>query len=355
MDYYEGKFMHFNVLKLKKRLEKLELLLNSTSDINKKIELSRDIFSLRIMINYVSGSEYKNPEKEKFFDDCLIDKNEELVSLINSHGWDIYKSMYFYSLGFRLPWRIIKDRKIDDKEYIEILELFLKTYDKRLLDIYNYLREEERIELCPKRFESNKDALGLNIHLTSIDESYVLSRWNNKISSASILPHELGHAFLMKGTNSTKGLVNKNSSIFFEAYSIFLEFIFFDFLRNTKYYKNTIREEYYKLDAFFALVEYHYGEILSFGDITISGENLCTKDGKKVNTYYIRLLLSNVLAMYFTDLYRNDKKTFMKEISCFFEMFGNASEEELLSHFNLCNIVEGSKHVMNEYIRSYRK
>ena len=119
--------------------------------------------------------------------------------------------------------------KIDDKEYIELLELFLKTYDKRLLEIYNYLKEEERIELCPKRFESNKNALGLNIHLTSIDESYVLSRWNNKISSASILPHELGHAFLMKGTNSTKGLVNKNSSIFFEAYSIFLEFIFLIF------------------------------------------------------------------------------------------------------------------------------
>ena len=46
----------------------------------------------------------------------------------------------------------------------------------------------------------------------------------------------------MKGTNSTRGLVNKNSSIFFEAYSIFLEFIFFDFLRNTKYSKNAIRE-----------------------------------------------------------------------------------------------------------------
>ena len=183
--------------------------------------------------------------------------------------------------------------------------------------------------------------------MTSIDESYVLSRWNNKISSASILPHELGHAFLMKGTNSTKGLINKNSSIFFEAYSIFLEFIFFDFLRNTKYSKNAIREEYYKLDSFFALVEHHYGEILSFGDKIISGENL--------NTYYIRLLLSNVLAMYFTDLYRNDKITFMKEISCFFELFGCASEEELLSHFNLGKIIEGSKHVMNEYIRSYRK
>ena len=339
--------MHFNVLKLEKRLKKLELLLNSTNDINKKIELSRDIRSLRIMINYVSGCEYKNPEEVKFFDDCLIYKNEELVSFLNVYGWDIYKSIYFYSSGFRLPWRIIKDRKIDDKEYIELLELFLKTYDKRLLEIYNYLREEERIELCPKRFESNKNALGLNIHLTSIDESYVLSRWNNKISSASILPHELGHAFLMKGTNSTKGLINKNSSIFFEAYSIFLEFIFFDFLRNTKYSKNAIREEYYKLDSFFALVEHHYGEILSFGDKIISGENL--------NTYYIRLLLSNVLAMYFTDLYRNDKITFMKEISCFFELFGCASEEELLSHFNLGKIIEGSKHVMNEYIRSYRK
>lgn len=59
--------------------------------------------------------------------------------------------------------------------------------------------------------------------------------------------------------------------------------------------------------------------------------------------------------MYFTDLYRNDKITFMKEISCFFEMFGSVSEEELLFHFNLGKIIEGSKHVMNEYIRSYRK
>lgn len=36
MDYYGGEFMHFNVLKLEKRLKKLELLLNSTNDINKK-------------------------------------------------------------------------------------------------------------------------------------------------------------------------------------------------------------------------------------------------------------------------------------------------------------------------------
>ena len=121
--------MHFNVLKLEKRLKKLELLLNSTNDINKKIELSRDIRSLRIMINYVSGCEYKNPEEVKIFDDSLIDKNEELASFLNVYGWDIYKSMYFYSSGFRLPWRIIKDRKIDDKEYIELLELFLNTYE----------------------------------------------------------------------------------------------------------------------------------------------------------------------------------------------------------------------------------
>ena len=96
MDYYGGEFMHFNVLKLEKRLKKLELLLNSTNDINKKIELSRDIRSLRIMINYVSGCEYKNPEEEKFFDDSLIDKNEELASFLNVYGWDIYKSMYFW-------------------------------------------------------------------------------------------------------------------------------------------------------------------------------------------------------------------------------------------------------------------
>lgn len=347
--------MHFNVLKLEKRLKRLELLLSSTNDINRKIELSRDIHSLKNMINYVSHSKYQMSEDEKIFDDSLIDKSQELVTFLNSYAWDIYKSLYCYSSGFRVPWRIVRDCKLDDKEYMYLLESFLRMYDKRLLEIYMWLKEEERIELCPKGFQNSKDALGLNIHLTSLDESYILSRWNNKISTASVLPHELGHAFLMNGTNSTKGLVNKHGSIFFEAYSIFIEFIFFDFLRNTKYAKNGLREEYYKLDSFIALIEHVHGDILKLSDIVVQGENIYTEDGKIADTYSVRLILSNVLAMYFTDLYRNDKKNFRKEISCFFEMFGNSSEEELLSHFNLKTMVDGSKHVVNEYIRSYKQ
>ena len=341
--------MHFNVLNLETRLKKLESLRDSTENINRKIELSRDIQSLKAMINYVSGSKYKILEGEKTFDDSLDCKTDELASFLSAHCWDIYKSLYCYTSGFRLPWRIIRDSKIEDREYFKLLESFLSSYDKRLFDIYNWLKEEERIELCPKKFERNANALGLNIHLTSLDESYVLSRWNNKISSASILPHELGHAFLMNGTNSTKGLVNKHGSIFFEAYSIFLELIFFDFLKNTKYSKNAIREEYYKLDGFIALVEHHYGEIL-----TVCKDELLIKEGKTDYTYSFRLILSNVLAMYFADLYRNDRKNFVRESTCFFEMLGYTSEEDLLSHFGLEKIVKGSKHVVNEYMRSYK-
>ena len=89
--------------------------------------------------------------------------------------------------------------------------------------------------------------------------------------------------------------------------------------------------------------------------MTVHGDDLYTQDGKIANVYSARLVLSNVLAMYFVDLYRNDKKKFKKKISSFFEMFGYASEEELISYFNLKTIAEGSKHVVNNYMRTYRQ
>lgn len=347
--------MHFNVLELNKRLKKLESLLVSTTDVNRRIELSRDIRSLKVLINYVSGSKYIISTSEKNFDESVLDKNNELIEFFNRNVSNIYNSLYCYSLGFRLPWRIIRDTKMNDIEYIKLVESFLRTYDKDLFELYQFLKSSERIELNPKSYADSKDAIGLNIHLTSMNESFVLARWNNKLSTASVLPHELGHAFLMNGTTSTRGLVNKHGSIFFEAYSVFLEYIFFDYLRNTKYYKNAIREEYNKLDGFLALADYQYSTILQLSDMTVHGDDLYTQDGKIANVYSTRLVLSNVLAMYFVDLYRNDKKKFKKKISSFFEMFGYASEEELISYFNLKTIAEGSKHVVNNYMRTYRQ
>lgn len=342
--------MHFNIIELEKRLKKLELLRSSVNDATKKIELSRDIRSLKVMINYASRPKYKIVD-EKLFDESMTIKNNETIQFFNKYASSIFGSLYCFSLGYRPRWRIIRDTKINDREYEKLLESFLATYDKRLLELYKWLKSEERIELNSKDYIVNNYASGLCIHLTSTDESYILSKWNNRLSTSSILPHELGHAFLLNGTNSTKSFINKNESIFFEAYSIFLEFIFFDFLRNTKYAKSAIREEYCKLDSFIALVDYQYDTILDLGDLTLNGEDLYTKDGKLANVYSTRLILSNILAMYFTDLYRNDKKNFMKEISRFFEMFGNVSDEEFLSHYNLETLTEGSKNVINTYER----
>ena len=76
--------MHFNVLNLETRLKKLESLRDSTENINRKIELSRDIQSLKTMINYVSGFKYKILEGEKTFDDSLVYKTDELASFLST-------------------------------------------------------------------------------------------------------------------------------------------------------------------------------------------------------------------------------------------------------------------------------
>ena len=255
----------------------------------------------------------------------------------------------------KLPWKFTLDKKISNCDYEKLLIDFLSVFDTRLLDIYESLKESKRIEINPKKYNIFSDALGLNVHLITSDESFILSRFNNKMSRASIIPHELGHAFIHNKTNNIDSFVCKNGSLFSEAYSIFLEMIFYDYLKNTIYFKNARSSEYNKLDSFLGISECFNSIILSFDKLTTRDGKIYLDDSSVADIYSSTLVFSNLLAMYLVNLYRNDKCKFMIKINEFFDMFGYASDEEILSYFKLEDMIYGTNSVLNEYIKTYRK
>lgn len=347
--------MRINNNDLHSRINRLEELMSSTTSDVKKLELSRDIRLLKLMLNYTEGTNYEVDSINLLFPDIMYNLNKELMVFFNRNASNIFKSLYGYSSRVRLPLKLTLDRRITDDVYDKLLIDFFKEYDKRLLDIYMLLKREERVEVNPKKYNVSSDSLGLNVHLVSSDESFIFSRFNGKIGMSSIIPHELGHSFLHLGSNNIYTFMKRNGSLFSEAYSIFLEMIFYDYLKNTKYSKSAFKAEYNKLDSFLAISEYLHSIILLF-------ENMDFKDGKlylfgsmPADTYGAKLVLSNMLAMYFVSLYRNNKKQFNIEINKFFEMYDYACDEEKLKQFKLDDMVSGTNSVLNSYIKLYKK
>ena len=347
--------MRINNSDLHSRIKRLEELMNSTANEVKKLELSRDIRLLKLMLNYTEGTNYEVDSINVLFPNIMNESNKELMNFFNKNAKKIYKSLYGYSNGTRLPWKLTLDKYISDEEYDKLLIDFLKGYDIRLLEIYELLKREERIEMNPKKYNLSVDSLGLDIHLLSTDESFIFSRFNNKIGKSSIIPHELGHSFLHQGSNNIYTFIAKNGSLFSEAYSIFLEMIFYDYLKDTMYHKSAFKAEYAKLDSFLAITEYVHSIVLLFENMTLRDGKLYLFDSMVADTYAVKLVLSNMLAMYLVDLYRNNRKQFIKEINTFFEMYKYASDEEKLKRFKLDDMVSGTNSVLNSYIKLYRK
>ena len=347
--------MRINNNDLHSRVKRLEELMSSTTNEVKKLELSRDIRLLKLMLNYTEGTNYEINNINLLFPRLMNESNRILVNFFSKNSVEIYKSLYGYSSGVKLPWRITLDRCITDIEYDKLLMDFFKKYDSRLLDIYESLKSSKRIETNPKKYNLSSGSLGLNVHLITSDESFVFSRFNNKISTSSIVPHEIGHSFLYQGSNNIYDFMIRNGSLFSEAYSIFLEMIFFDYLKDTRYSKSAFKAEYSKLDSFLAITEYLHSIILLFENMTLRDGKLYLFSSMVADTYAAKLVLSNLLAMYFVDLYRNDKKQFDREINKFFEMYGCSNDEEKLKYFGLDTMVGGTNNVFNSYIKLYKK
>ena len=348
--------MHFDINELKSRLILLEELLNSTDDKYKKIEIFNDINKIKYLIRYIDKNALFNlydtnegiigDYKEK--DDDVV--AGRIVDFFNKYTMQIRTSIGVFSNMPKLPWRVWKNTIISNKKYFELISNFMEEFNPEMLEIYNNLVQNKRIELSIDKYEGERYVRGLCFCVDNLKETYVLSRFNNKMNTGIILPHELGHAYLFY-----KSDFNNESNIFVEAYSIFIEFIFGDYLKNTVYAGSAFNNEYQRLDTFLGMVDYEFDNLIKLKGMNFDFPFYYTKDGSIGNVDTATLILSNMLGMYFAHLYRFDRDRYNNEIKVFLEMYGRTTDEEILKYFGLSNLVDGSIDTLDTYVKTYRR
>ena len=226
----------------------------------------------------------------------------------------------------------------------------MKEFNPEMLEIYNNLVQNKKIELSIDKYEGERYVRGLCFCVGNLKETYVLSRFNNKMNTGIILPHELGHAYLFY-----KSDFNNEYNIFIEAYSIFIEFIFGDYLKNTVYAGSAFNNEYQRLDTFLGMVDYEFDNLIKLKGMNFDFPFYYTKDGSIGNVDAAKMILSNMLGMYLAHLYRFDRDRYNNEIKVFLEMYGRTTDEEILKYFGLSNLVDGSIDTLDTYVKTYRR
>lgn len=113
--------MRINNNDLHSRFKRLEELMSSTTNEVKKLELSRDIRLLKLVLNYIEGTNYEINNINLLFPRLMNESNRILMNFFSKNTAEIYKSLYGYSSGVKLPWRITLDRRITDIEYDKLL------------------------------------------------------------------------------------------------------------------------------------------------------------------------------------------------------------------------------------------
>lgn len=348
--------MHFDINELKSRLILLEELLNSTDDKYKKIEIFNDINKIKYLIRYIDKNALFNlydtnegiigDYKEK--DDDVV--AGRIVDFFNKYTMQIRTSIGVFSNMPKLPWRVWKNTIISNKKYFELISNFMEEFNPEMLEIYNNLVQNKRIELSIDKYEGERYARGLCFCISNLREAYVLSRFNNKMSTGSTLPHELGHAYLLHKAN-----FNNEPNIFIEAYSIFIEFIFGDYLKNTRYSGVAYSSEYQRLDSFLGMIDYEFANLSRLKDMYFTFPFYYYSDGSLARIDSAKMILSDMLGMYFVSLYRFDKKKYNIMMSAFLDMYGKVTDEEILKYFKLSNLVDGSIDTLDTYVKTYRR
>ena len=342
--------MRWNVNQLYLRLYRLELLLTREKNPKRRKDIVQDIASLKSLIVYVNGKTEKVDTSIPYSE---LDKRfYENLEFLQHQSKKIAEELYPFTTIRRVPSKPFFTRKIKKRRYYPLVEEFLKDFDMEIYEYYLKLIREERIEVNPRKYLTGF-AKGETTFFSTSGKPYVSTRFNEKLDIASTLPHEVIHAYQLEGIKNRKLIELKITSLFKETYSIFIEYAFFDFLKKTRYKKHGYREEGCQLDELLAVVDYTVTPLHVLSESKLKNGIFYTKYGRYTE-HYFSLLLSEILALYFFDIYRKDKEKAKELLKEFNDMLGVSTDEEILEKFGLSEVINGSTNVLRRYLKEYK-
>lgn len=339
--------MKWNLEELHQNIKELENRINLVNNQEEREILISDLNNLKEMVNYSAGTKIYEEDNSSF---KILKENEEYIEdsidFINENRKKLRKILDKVSYFRCIPRKLNISNRIKLPEYDELLKEFLQNFDERIFNLYENYKLNEQIEFNKGRYENNYTCLGRCYHINSESKSYISVRYGNYIKKPSILPHELAHAYQMKvDSGNVINAQRKILSLLSEAYAIFIEFAFLDYLKETKYKFLAFSNEGLKLDNYLTLIEY------SSNNLTGEYDKFKYFKEQKLNT----LMLSNLVALYWLDLYRTNQSDALKKINEFNNNYGISLVSDYFKEVSLDNLHNSCFNEINYYLSNYRK
>lgn len=216
--------------------------------------------------------------------------------------------------------------------------LFINKNNKKIEKLFNNFINEDTFGLKKvyeevisndglTYVESNQPFWGKNLFISSSKRNLVEIRKSNKLYEATSLVHELGHAKTNVECNGMPETLKNNS--FLESYSIFLELVFADYLKD-----NGLKKEGFELKL---LVFRHVKDLIKTLYEQI-GEYNSIEQRIRFDYYYEKTymtLKSYYLSLHFYFLYKDNPKDSLKIINRFIKEVKVLDDSEIIKKFNL--------------------
>lgn len=229
--------------------------------------------------------------------------------------------------GYETIEPIFKE-KINIDDAIKIDSQFLKQYDK---DMYDYF---ENFIINGNFFVVNNifEGYGYSSVADELLDPYIILCKSNNIYYTTVLMHELVHVYL---SEKERNMTKQEASLQYingvsETYSIFIEFLVLDFLKENNLFNKDIIP--YKKDLYSGLIEY-----LKILYLMIDPDDLCFESSEEVSFYNEAKIYSYgyLLAYHFYDQYLNNRDKAKENITNFMLDSKKYEFEYLINNYGL--------------------
>lgn len=338
--------MKWDITVITNKLKELQDRASKISNPHDRFILDKDIRELKIMLNFaLERKEYQY--KKDGFRILDIDDFNNMVFFLQKECPKLAYGLCFLN-GHKIAPRFTWPKHISEEKFDELIIQFLSSFDPNLLALYLYCKENNRINLSNRCFERST-CKGVCFPLTTTGDIYIYNIFNNKLENAAVMCHELAHGYQYQNVTDPVITQKMLSSVFGEAFPMFVEMCFLYSLRDTKYRKQALKEEAGMIDNLFLHLEYKMDILYHVEDAKFSPSMHLLYNGFGSMGTYLELILSKILALYWKSLYINDPKKALEEVTHFNDNFGIESVKSIYNRYGTDKLIQGVINCMEDY------
>lgn len=247
----------------------------------------------------------------------------------------------FCRMTDRLIMRGVKPfykNKIDADDYIEMVDCFFESFDPSLYKLYlRLLKDNINITETKYKFAS---ARGICYYDRLRKDPFVTAKFNG-MRDATVLPHEVGHAYQMLKLKDDDAILRYHLSSYRETYAKVLELIFIHENINGKYRRALLDEERSMYDELIVVADGYSNTIYKMDSYDMERSAILAPDSAAPKSA-MDDILSKTLAIYFYSIYLEDRNKFNELITLFNDNIGRVKDSEITKMFPTNDILKAS-------------